>query len=224
MDVSEAIATRVSCRAFRPDPVPLDTVRMLLDKAKQTPSGGNLQPWHVDVLTGAPLKALIADIASQSHLLPHGEGTEYNIYPPNLSEPYKARRYKCGADLYAVLGIAREDRAGRLGQFARNFDFFGAPVGLLFSIGREMEVGQWSDLGMYIHAVMLLAREAGLHTCAQEAWAMWPKTVARHIDIPPERMLFCGMALGVMDEDAPVNALRTDREPVDGFTTFRGWA
>lgn len=223
MKVSDAIATRMSCRAFKSDPVPVATVRRILERATKTPSGGNLQPWHVAVLTGAPLQALVADVAEKSHLLPDGEGSDYPIYPPNLHEPYRDRRFQCGADLYAILGIARDDKVRRFAQFSRNFSFFGAPVGLFFSIDRRMEVGQWSDLGMFIHAVMLLAREEGLHTCAQEAWAIWPKTVARHIDLPDDRMLFCGMALGVMDDADPVNTLRTERAPVDAFTTFHGW-
>lgn len=223
MKVSDAIASRISCRAFRPEPVRLDTVRRILDRARQTPSGGNLQPWFVNVLTGAPLRSLTADIRKLDHLLPRGEGSQYRVYPPDLPDPYRARRFKCGADLYDALGIARDDRTGRLEQFARNFELFGAPVGLFFSLDRQMEPGQWSDLGMFIHAVMLLAREEGLHSCAQEAWASFPETVGRHLSLPPERMLFCGLALGYMDDAHPVNSVRTERADLDSFTTFDGW-
>lgn len=169
MDVRDAVATRYSCRAFRPDPVPEEIVRDILERAAQAPSGGNLQPWHVHALTGAPLKALVDEIAGHYDLLPRGEGTEYAIYPSPLGELYNARRFKCGADLYAALGIPREDKPARYRQYARNFRFFDAPVGLFFSIDRQMGPPQWCDLGMYLQNVMVLARAHGLHTCAQEA-------------------------------------------------------
>ncbi|MGE0846719.1 MAG: nitroreductase [Flavobacteriaceae bacterium] len=223
MDIYEAVESRVSCRAFRPESVPEAMVRRILAAASRAPSGGNLQPWIVHVLTGAPLAELKARIARHYDTLPKGEGTEYAIYPEPLGETYHARRKENGAQLYELLGIAREDRAARLNQFERNFRFFDAPVGMLFFIDRQMQPGQWSDLGMFIQTVMLLARAEGLHSCAQEAWAMFHRSVAEFVAQPPELMLFCGLALGYMDEGAIVNELRTTRAPLDDFARFSGF-
>jgi len=221
--VSEALATRMSCRAFLPTPVPESTVREILDAARQTPSGGNLQPWQVCALTGHPLRDLLARVKSKVPLHPRGEPPEYDIYPPALWEPYRSRRFKCGEDLYATIGVKREDKLGRLLQFARNYEFFGAPVGLLFFLDRRLGPPQWSDIGMYMQSVMLLAREHGLDTCAQEAWSVWHRTVGEFLRLPPELLLFAGMALGYRDESAPVNRLRTDRAPLDEFAELRGF-
>jgi nitroreductase len=169
----------------------------------------------------ARFKALIADKLATGVM---GDGpTEYQIYPPSLKEPYKARRFKCGEDMYATLGVPREDKAGRMLHFARNFEFFGAPVAMFFAIDRSMQQGQWSDLGMYIQSLMLLAREHGLHTAPQEAWAIWHKTVAAYVGIPDALMLFCGLGLGHMDQSHPVNRLRTDRAPLTEFASLRGF-
>ena len=222
MNVTEALATRMSCRAFLPTPVPGATVRSILEAARQTPSGGNLQPWHVYALAGEPLAELLARVRSRFRTHPRGEETEYAIYPPELWEPYRSRRYQCGEDLYATIGVRREDKVGRLMQFARNYQFFGAPVGLFFCLDRRMGPPQWSDVGMYMQSVMLLARENGLHTCAQEAWSVWHGTVREFVDMPPELMLFSGMALGYRDESAPINTLRTERAPLEAFATLRG--
>ena len=223
MNVVEAIETRMSCRAFRNTPVPGATVNAILETARRSPSGGNLQPWHVHVLTDAPLADFLAIIRSKLPDSPRGEGSEYDIYPPNLWEPYRSRRFKCGEDLYATINVTREDRFARLLQFARNYEFFGAPVGLFFYIDRRMGPPQWSDLGMFMQSVMLLAREYGLDTCPQEAWSVWYRTVSEFLQVPPELMLFSGMALGFRDEDAPINRLRTDRADLVEFATLRGF-
>ena len=223
MNVAEAIDSRMSCRAFQPTPVPEATVRAILDTARRSPSGGNLQPWHVHVLTGAPLGELVAIVRSKLPTHPRGEGSEYDIYPPELWEPYRSRRFKCGEDLYATINVTREDKLARLLQFARNYQFFGAPVGLFFFIDRQMGPPQWSDLGMYMQSVMLLAREHGLDTCAQEAWSVWYRTVGEFLQVPSQLMLFSGMALGYRDESAPINTLRTDRAPLEEFATLRGF-
>ncbi|HTW39037.1 MAG TPA: nitroreductase [Steroidobacteraceae bacterium] len=223
MNVSEAIDTRMSCRAFLSTPVPQATIRRILDTASRAPSGGNLQPWFVYVLTGEPLEALVSKVRAKAIEQPLGEGTEYNIYPPNLKEPYRSRRFKCGEDLYALIGIGREERERRLKQYARNYELFGAPVGLFFAVDRIMGQDQWADIGMFMQNIMLLAREHGLHTCPQESWAGWHKTVGEFLKMPPERMLFCGMSLGYRDESAPINRLRTDRAPLEEFATLLGF-
>ena len=223
MHVHEAVATRFACRAYLPTPVPEQTVRDILERAARAPSGGNLQPWRVHALAGQKLEQLKALVRARPELLPRGEGAEYNIYPPDLQEPFRGRRTQVGAALYQSIGVAREDRPGRYRQFGRNFEFHGAPVGLLFCIDRGMGPPQWSDLGMYIVTVMLLAREQGLHSCGLEAWTHWHQTVYSFLDLPPDSMLFCGLALGFADLAAPINAWRAPREPLAAFATFSGF-
>ena len=221
MNVSEAVQSRHSVRAFLDTPVSQDVVRSLLESASAAPSGGNLQPWKVYVLAGEQLAGFKAMIAAKLPDNPMGEGSEYEVYPPKLKEPYRSRRFECGAALYEAIGVEREDKAGRIRQFGENFRFFGAPVGLFFTIDRCMQEGQWSDLGMYIQTLMLLAREQGLDTCAQEAWAYWHKAVAEFLNIPDDHMLFCGMALGYKDEQAAINQWRTERASLDEFVEWR---
>jgi len=224
MQVRDAVSSRFSCRAFLPTPVPLATVRDILDCAAHAPSGGNLQPWRVHALAGAPLEGLKARIRPLAPSNPRGEGAEYHIYPDPLKEPYYGRRYEVGALLYRAVGIAREDRPARYRQYARNFEFFGAPVGLFFSIDRTMGPPQWSDLGMFIQTVMLVARGEGLHTCGIEAWTHWHKSVSAYLDLPNEQIVFCGMALGHADPAAPINGWRAPRAGVDDFAVFSGFA
>jgi nitroreductase len=223
MDVRDAVASRFSCRAFLPSPLPLATVRDILDRAARAPSGGNVQPWRVHVLAGAPLEDLKARVRPHALTNPRGEGAEYRIYPDPLKEPYNERRHEVGALLYRAIGIPREDRPARYRQYARNFEFFDAPVGLFFSIDRTMGPPQWSDLGMFVQTVMLLARGEGLHTCGIEAWTHWHKTVSTYLDLPNEQMLFCGMALGYADPAAPINQWRAPRADVDSFAIFSGF-
>jgi nitroreductase len=223
MQVSEALDSRMSCRAFLPDPVPKVTVQRILEGASRAPSGGNLQPWFVDALTGVPLSALLGRVRSLVPEYPLGYPSEYPVYPHPLGEPYRTRRFKNGEDLYATLAIPRSDRPARLRQYARNFEAFGAPVLLFVSIDRGMGSAQWVDVGMFMQSLMLLAREHGLHTCPQESWSGWYREVAEAIALPPERMLFAGISLGYRDESAPINRLRTERAPLAEFSTFRGF-
>jgi len=222
MNVSEAIDSRMSCRAFLRQPVEGDVVREILEQAKRAPSGGNLQPSHVYALAGEPLEEFLAIIQARLPSCPEGEGAEFDVYPKALKEPYRTRRYKCGEDLYATINISRDNRPGRLQQFARNYALFDAPVMLLFALDRQMGIGQWVDLGMFMQNIMLLARERGLHTCAQESWVVWHKSIEEFLQLPPELMLFCGMALGYRDEHAPINRLRTERAQLEEFAEFRG--
>jgi len=220
MNVTEAIDSRMSCRAFLRTPVSATTVRTILETAKRAPSGGNLQPWFVYVLTGASLEEFRASIRAKLPSHPRGEGHEYDVYPKVITEPYLARRFTCGEDLYATIKVPREDKAARIAQFARNYELFDAPVGLFFAIDRQMGFGQWADLGMFMQNIMLLAREFGLHTCAQEAWAAWYKSVGEFLQLPRQLMLFCGMPLGYGDESAPINRLRTARAELNEFAVF----
>jgi nitroreductase len=223
MKVSEALDTRMSCRAFLPDPVPESLLRQILAGASRAPSGGNLQPWFVDVLTGAPLAALVDRVRQQVAEYPLGQTSEYPVYPSPLGEPYRTRRYQNGEDLYATLGIPRSDRPARLRQYARNYEAFGAPVMLFICIDRYMGSAQWADMGMFMQSIMLLAREHGLHTCPQESWSGWYREVAEAIALPAARMLFSGIAVGYRDESAPINRLRTPRAPLAEFACFRGF-
>lgn len=225
MDVRDAVATRYSCRAFLPDkPVSEAVVRDILERAARAPSGGNLQPWIVHALAGERLEALKALLRPRfAKELPRGEGAEYAVYPPELKEPYYGRRAYVGNQLYESIGVARDDRAGRYRQFSRNYLLYDAPVGLFVSIDRSMGPPQWSDVGGFIQNIMLLARAHGLHTCPQEAWTNWHKTLTVFLDLPPEHILFCGIALGYADDAAPINAWRSQREPVDSFTRFEGF-
>ncbi|MCF8478104.1 MAG: nitroreductase [Pseudolabrys sp.] len=223
MDIFEAVSSRYSCRAYLPTPVPEATVRDILGRAARAPSGGNLQPWRVHALAGARLEALRTIVRSRLDELLRIEGAEYDIYPRDLKEPYEARRHRSGVMLYQSIGVTREDRAGRYRQYARNFLFFDAPVGLFFSIDRSLGPPQWSDVGGYLQTVMLLARGYGLHCCAQEAWTHWHKTLPSFLDLPAEHILFCGMALGYEDPDAAINRWRSPRAPLDEFASFDGF-
>ncbi|MCJ9428617.1 nitroreductase [Kordiimonas marina] len=221
--VTEAVRGRHSIRAFKDTPVPLEVVREILDIARYAPSGGNLQPWIVHALTGDALSDLLGRVFKVLSENPMGEGGDYSPYPEALWEPYRSRRFKNGEDLYATIGIGRDNKPARLMQFSRNFGFFGAPVGLFFCIDRGMGRPQWAHMGMFMQTVMLLAQERGLATCAQEAWSVLPKTVGDFLKLPEDQMLYAGMALGYADEDAPINSLRTDRVEVDDFTSFHGF-
>jgi nitroreductase len=218
--VSDALLSRHSCRAFTKRSVDSATIRGLLHAARFAPSGGNLQPWVVHVLSGDSMSQFRSRLSPKVHADPLGGTAEYHVYPPNLQEPYRSRRSKSGDEMYRLIGVAREDTAARHRQFACNFDFFGAPVGMFFLVDRSMGSPQWSDLGMFIQSIMLLARERGLETCAQESWAIRHKEVTEFLGVEPNLMLFCGMAIGYGDYSAPINRLRTERAPVEEFTVF----
>ncbi|MEH6678516.1 nitroreductase [Phenylobacterium sp.] len=219
MNVSQAVAQRISVRAFRPEPVPGALMREILEAAARAPSGGNLQPWRVHALAGAPLETLKARVREN----PFGETPEYDVYPPNLWEPLRTRRFQCGEDLYATIGIPREDKPARLAQLAKNGELFGAPVGLFFSLDRKVGPPQWSDVGMLMQTIMLLAVERGLDTCAQEYWARYPQTLAEVLNLPEDHMIFSGMALGYRDPEAAINTLRTRRDPFEVWGEMHGF-
>ena len=222
MKVSEAAASRRSVRGFLDTPVDPAVIRRVVEVAARAASGGNLQPWHIDVVAGAPLEALKTIMRTRIMEMPKGEPTEYDIYPKVLEAPYKDYRFGVGEELYRALGIPREDKMGRMMWFARNFQFFGAPMALFCTVAKTMGPPQWSDLGMYLQTLMLLLREEGLDSCAQECWAIYPETIRGFIGIPAERMLFTGMSIGYKDETDPANDARPSRAPLADFATFHG--
>ena len=222
MEVSDAVDSRKSVRGFLPAPVAPDTIRRVLDAAARAPSGGNLQPWHIHVIGGEPLQRLKGIMRERVAQAPGGEAREYDIYPRELVSPYRDRRFQVGEALYQCLDIPRDNKPARLAQFANNFTFFGAPLALFCTVDRRMGPPQWSDLGMYLQTVMLLLREEGLHSCAQECWAIYPETIGSFLSLPPERMLFTGMAIGYEDPEAPANQLRAIRAPLEEFAEFIG--
>jgi nitroreductase len=172
-------------------------------------------------VSGAARDELVRRVKAGMGATPMGETPEYHIYPPELTEPYKARRTRIGEAMYAAMGIPREDRARRLAHFVRNWEFFGAPTGLIITIDRQMQQGQWADLGMFMENIMLLAREFGLDTCPQEAWAVWHSILREFLDVPQNEMIFCGIALGRSDEEAPVNKLESERAGLEEFVVVR---
>jgi len=213
MKVSEALESRMSVRAFTDQPIPVETVKKVLQKAARAPSGSNLQPWRMVILSPEKLTSLNAlmqkRLAGEAN--PDDDSQEYNIHPANLKEPYRSSRYEVGEDMYALLGISRDEKPKRREWFANNFQFFGAPAATFCFVDKTMGLPQWSDLGMYLQSVMLLFQEEGIDTCPQECWAMYPKTIHQFCEMDDELMLFCGMAIGYKDTNHPVNKLRTKR-------------
>jgi nitroreductase len=220
MSVSDAVAQRRSVRAFDPTPVESALIQDILSRATRAPSGGNLQPWRLYVLNGASMARFASLMQARLADNPMGEDPEYAVYPPNLKEPYRSRRFGVGEDMYEKLGIPRGDKLARLQWLQSNDRFFGAPAAAFCFTDRIMGPPQWSDLGMFLQTAMLLFEEAGLATCAQEAWSRWPKTVADFVGAPPELMLFCGLAIGHPDRTAPVNSLVTARAPHQDVISF----
>lgn len=221
MTVTEALKARVSTRAYLDTPLTEATVREILDAARWSPSGGNLQPWQVIAVSGKAQTA-ITDLVRNykgSGMFPAEEG-DYPVYPANLWDPYRSRRYKVGEDLYALLGIGRDNKAGRLQQLAKNYEFFGAPAALFFVIDRRMGHGQWAHLGMFMQSVALAAVERGVASCFQELWGTLRDTLHGHFQLDEHQLVYCGMALGYSDPAAAINTLRTEREPVDAFARF----
>jgi len=219
--VSAAVDSRMSVRGFTDQPVDGDLIRKVLPKAARAPSGGNLQPWQLYVVSGDDLQAFKDIMAARVREAPTGEDPEYSVYPPGLKSPYRDYRFQVGEDMYGLLGIPRDEKAARLGWFARNYQFFGAPLALFCYVDRQMGPPQWSDLGMYLQTVMLLLREEGLDSCAQECWSLYHETLKDFLQPPDDLMLFTGMSIGYMDESDPVNRLRTRRASLEDFATFR---
>jgi nitroreductase len=215
MDVTTAVHQRKSVRAFKPDQVSDEVIAELLATAARAPSGGNVQPWRVYVVNGDATVRFKKFIAGREL-----EPPAYDIYPRELTEPYRTSRYALAEQMYATINIPREDKPARLRHVARNYELFGAPGGLFCFIDRQMGPPQWSDLGMFLQTFMLLAQEAGIDTCAQESWAMREQAVSEFVGAPRELRLFCGVAFGYQDTDHPLNTLQSEREPLDLWATF----
>lgn len=218
--VERAIASRRAVRAFLPDPVEPALVRRILAVAAQAPSGTNMQPWKVRVIgpdSRARLEAALL-AALDSPDLPAAE--EYRYYPESFREPYLSRRRKVGWDLYGLLGVKKGDVAGMRRQTAANLRFFDAPVALMVTIDRDLEIGSWLDLGMFVQNILIAAQGHGLNSCPQAIFARFHPVVRRELAIPENEVVVCGIAIGKVDPDAPANALVPEREPVEAFTTW----
>jgi len=223
MTVTEALRKRVSIRQFLPDALDEGVVREILDVARWAPSGGNLQAWRVIAVAGQEREAVIRLAAESGATYAPDPADGRPVYPANLWEPYRTRRYKLGEDMYALLGIPRTDRQGRLARWARNYQFFGAPVGLFFVIEERMGHAQWAHLGMLIQSIALVATERGIGTCMQESWSSLRGPLKAHFNLAADEMVYCGMAMGFPDPSAAVNTLRSDRIGVDELAQFRGF-
>ena len=220
LGVYEALYQRKSIRAFCPDPVSRVLVERILAGAARAPSGTNIQPWRVRVLMGAARQRLVDAVLSFRAIHPGVEHWGYSYYPAKWQEPYLGRRRKVGWDLYGLLGINRSDIDRIQAQHNRNFMFFDAPVGLIFTIETELERGSWLDYGMFLQSVTLAAEAEGLGTCLQACWVAHADVVSNTLSFAPNEQIVCGLALGYPDQDSSVNRLTTERAPVDEFVTF----
>ena len=216
MKVSDAVAQRKSIREFLDTPISSELVKSLLIKASRAASGGNLQPWKIYVLNGKSMDDFL--IFQQTWDEP--EQPAYDIYPPKLKEPYRTSRFELGEQMYSLLGIPREDKDARIAQVMKNFEFFGAPCAFFCFVDRQMGPPQWSDLGMFLQTFMLLAQEAGLDTCAQEAWSIKNDSVSSFLCSDRDEILFCGMCIGYKDDNSKVNSLVSKRRSINGWAKF----
>jgi len=223
-EVDAAITSRRSIRRFLPTPVPAATVEEILDVAARAPSGTNMQPWKGYVLAGEAKDRLIKAVQAVFDAEEPGHLQEVQYYPTAFFDPYLARRREVGWGLYSLLGIGRGESAKMKAQHRRNFQFFDAPVGMIFTIDRRLATGSWLDYGMFLENVMVAARGRGLDTCAQAAWTHYHRAVRPVLGLAPEEIVVCGMALGYADLDAPENRLETVRAPAHTFMRFDGFA
>jgi len=223
MDVIQAVKTRISTRAFLDEPIPQSDIQEILDIARYSPSSSNLQPWGTVIVTGAEKEA-ISELAIKAFKAqaPSEEG-DYPIYPKDLPQKYQDRRAGVGRDMYALMGIKRDDMAARMNWVIDNYNFYGAPVAVFFTIDRLHGRNQWASLGMFMQSVCLVAEAKGYATCMQEIWAQVRDSVHKQLSLDENDVIYSGMALGKADPSVPINTLRTEREPVDGFAKFIGF-
>jgi nitroreductase len=216
MNVTDAVLLRRSTRAFLDKKVSNEMIRHLLQKSARAPSGGNLQPWKIFVINNTSMN----DFLEFQRNWNEPEEPAYDIYPPKLKEPYRTSRFELGEKMYELLGIERDDKDARIAQVMENFKFFGAPCAIFCFVDKQMGPPQWSDLGMFLQTFMLLAKEAGIDTCAQEAWSMKHNSVSKFVDAEEGDMLFCGMAIGYRDDNAMVNSLISERRSIEDWAKF----
>ena len=219
MNLNELIKSRYSVRSFTDDTVDIETIREILEISSNAPSGGNIQPWKVYVVTGKTKEKLIKKALSN---FDNGvqEKIEYDIYPRPLDEEYKRRRSECARDMYTALSIKQDDTELRLSQIRENFKFFGAPVGMIVTIDKAFAENGWGHVGMFIQNICLSAVDNDMGTCLQESWSIYPETVKDILNIPDNEVVWCGIALGYPNKEHPINNYRTSREPIEKFVTF----
>lgn len=218
--VSEAINLRRSIRSFEAKSVDIDLIKKIISSAARAPSGGNLQPWYIDVVSGENHKNLLNLIQKKIDGNPSMESKEYEFYPSDLDDKYTKRRRSTGAGLYEAMGIEYDDKSARWDAMKLNWNFFGAPIGLFFSIDRQMGKNQWCHLGMIMQNISLLAIEEGLATCMQEAWAVYSQTMHNFLNLPEERVFYCGMAIGYENKLSPVNRFHTERAELNEYVSI----
>jgi nitroreductase len=223
MTVSEALKARISTRAFLDTPVSRDEIEAILEEARWAASGGNLQPWHVIAVSGEARQRVMDAVQEKLKTDPFANEADFPVYPESLWEPYRSRRFQVGEDMYALLGVPREDKGARFAHLMENYRFFGAPQALFFAIDARMNPNQWAHLGMFMMCVCLAAEARGLATCMQEAWTPHCRTVGQALGVEAPLQVYCGLAIGHADPDAVVNQLRSRRAAVDEFTRFEGF-
>ena len=223
MQATEAVTTRRSIRAFTDQPVEREKLERVLQTAQLAASGGNTQPWSAVLVTGDELARITAAIKEKAKAAPMGEGAEYAIYPEGLEGRHEDQRRAVGKAMFDAVGLAREDGAGRIAQMMKNWDSFGAPVQLFTYTKKYMGPPQWSDMGMWLQTIMILLREEGLDSCAQEIWAMYGTYMRELLNIDDEHIFFCGMAIGYRDADDPINNFDRPRSPVSDVVRWEGW-
>ena len=216
ISVSEAVDKRKSIRSFIDKPISNEQLKLLLEKASRAPSGGNLQPWKIFVINGETMTSFLNFQKSWKE----DESPEYPIYPSKLKDPYRSSRFEVGEQLYSSVNISREDKIGRMSQMMKNFEFFKAPAAIFCFVDRQMNLPQWSDLGMYLQTFMLLAQEEGIDTCGQESWSLRNKMVSSFCEVDDDLMLFTGVAIGYRDDNAPINQYKTSRRPFEDWAKF----
>ena len=216
MNVTQAVNDRSSVRSFLDKPVSNELIKELLVKSSRSPSGGNLQPWKIFIINEKTMEAFLLFQSEWDK----PETPLYDIYPPKLKEPYRTSRYELGEQMYELLGIPREDKNARIAQVMKNYEFFGAPCAFFCFIDPEMGPPQWSDLGMFLQTFMLLAKESGLDTCAQEAWSLKNDSVSEFVNSDEGDILFCGMSIGYKDNNASINSLRSERRSIEDWAKF----
>lgn len=223
MSPTQAIRSRRSIRDFMDKPVEVEKLQRVLEKAQMSASGGNTQPWNAIIVTGDPLKEIAEKVKAKAKTAPAGEGLEYDIYPKDLDGRYEDQRRAVGKAMFDASGLERSDTAGRMAQMSKNWDSFGAPVQMFTYCPKYMGPPQWSDMGMWLQTTMILLREEGLDSCAQEIWAMYGTYMRELLNIDDDHIFFCGMAIGYRDAKAPINNFERPRAALDDVLDWRGF-